>query len=613
MSKAALRARTTLQLLDHDCGVYRLTIGGLVYVGATRQLSRREQAHLTQLHDRMHRSFRLQRAWEAAGQPNDLHFEVLEHTTLERLGERLDAWTADLGATDPARGLNLPGQQTLRPGQTPRRQSRGLPDPDVTPVTQPAVTPRRSQLAALEAALRTLNAAQPGVTARGALTLPCGAGKTILAGLLKAHVGRMLFITHTDDLMEQTIDSMKRVWPGHVIGVIQGREWNPDADIVVASARTLTRRLERLAPEHFDVIIADEAHLWGSEQNTLTLAHFRPRGLFGLSATMYRATGTGLGVLFGEEIYRLGSADAVEEGILCPMKAVLYTPDFQDEDLRTTAGEISNDDELMDTVTLNRYVAQMVYQHSRGGTDQALVFATTIRHAGHLTRALMDVGLNAAVVSGTDPLRKAKVNAFRKGTLQVLVNVNIASYGFDVPEVKVVALAYASNSPVRVQQNAGRASRATPGKTHGLVLDFGGNYHRALHQDLPFDMDMEFIDGGARDARPANVAAVADLSRAGEVAGQERQWRAEHLENAYGELWAQAGPMSANQEQRQLLSQIGYRVALNTTREQARQAIAGAPIQAWQIVKLRELGYVPDPNWSFLHARAALRTIRELN
>lgn len=75
--------------------------------------------------------------------------------------------------------------------------------------------------------------------------------------------------------------------------------------------------------------------------------------------------------------------------------------------------------------------------------------------------------------------RVALFKAFKENKFTVLVNVDIATTGFDDPGVRVVALNRATKSLVLYMQMIGRGGRTIKDgselKTHFTVLDFGGN------------------------------------------------------------------------------------------------------------------------------------------
>lgn len=79
--------------------------------------------------------------------------------------------------------------------------------------------------------------------------------------------------------------------------------------------------------------------------------------------------------------------------------------------------------------------------------------------------------------SGT---RKQVLDGFAANDFKILVNVDIATKGFDQPDIEVVAVCRATKSMTLWLQMIGRGSRLSPktGKTHFTVLDFGANSER---------------------------------------------------------------------------------------------------------------------------------------
>ena len=57
------------------------------------------------------------------------------------------------------------------------------------------------------------------------------------------------------------------------IGVIKADLFEPDGDIVMASAQTLHRRLELLNSNMFDVVVCDEVHLFMSNTFQKSINH----------------------------------------------------------------------------------------------------------------------------------------------------------------------------------------------------------------------------------------------------------------------------------------------------------------------------------------------------
>jgi DNA repair protein RadD len=71
--------------------------------------------------------------------------------------------------------------------------------------------------------------------------------------------------------------------------------------------------------------------------------------------------------------------------------------------------------------------------------------------------------------------RDARIEAFQRGELRALVNVNVLSEGFDATHVDAVIMMRPTKSAALYYQQAGRGMRLHPGKPDCLVLDFAGN------------------------------------------------------------------------------------------------------------------------------------------
>lgn len=63
------------------------------------------------------------------------------------------------------------------------------------------------------------------------------------------------------------------------------------------------------------------------------------------------------------------------------------------------------------------------------------------------------------------------MDRFRKGLIDIIVNVDIFSEGFDCPEIEFIQLARPTKSLVKYLQQVGRGLRPTAGKSICLILD----------------------------------------------------------------------------------------------------------------------------------------------
>lgn len=107
---------------------------------------------------------------------------------------------------------------------------------------------------AVEAALKYKN---------GILVMPCGAGKTITGLSVIARIGgRALWLTHTQDLLNQSLDKAKSIFNDDIksYGAITAGKVNVGSSITFATIQTLAKvDIQSLnLKDQFDVIIVDE-------------------------------------------------------------------------------------------------------------------------------------------------------------------------------------------------------------------------------------------------------------------------------------------------------------------------------------------------------------------
>lgn len=78
---------------------------------------------------------------------------------------------------------------------------------------------------------------------RGIINLPTGCGKTITAlSLAQKMNGRLLWLAHREELIEQPIRSMKLVWPEATCGIVKAKRNEMAAQCVFASVQSIYRR-----------------------------------------------------------------------------------------------------------------------------------------------------------------------------------------------------------------------------------------------------------------------------------------------------------------------------------------------------------------------------------
>lgn len=112
------------------------------------------------------------------------------------------------------------------------------------------------------------------------------------------------------------------------------------------------------------------------------------------------------------------------------------------------------------------------------GGRKGIVYAISIGHARNIAAYYSQKGLEAAAIDSRTPMaeRKRLVEDFRRGNLQVLVNVDVFSEGFDCPDVEFVQLARPTLSLSKYLQQVGRGLRKAKGKEACVLIDNVGLY-----------------------------------------------------------------------------------------------------------------------------------------
>jgi superfamily II DNA or RNA helicase len=128
-------------------------------------------------------------------------------------------------------------------------------------------------------------------------------------------------------------------------------------------------------------------------------------------------------------------------------------------------------------MTKSRIYGQVVgsYRKQCDGAN-CITFSASVELAESYCDEYLQAGIAAAVVSGKTPYteRVQIMQQFRRGLIQVLVNVAIATEGLDVPDCDAVQLLRPTQSLSLYMQMVGRALRPAPNKTHAVILDHAG-------------------------------------------------------------------------------------------------------------------------------------------
>jgi superfamily II DNA or RNA helicase len=356
--------------------------------------------------------------------------------------------------------------------------------------------PRQDQ--AVNAALDAL--AEYGNTL---LVAPTGAGKTvmlsattgrwILGASTHDHALKGLVVQHRDELTDQNIKKFQKVQPGLSVSVYDAamKSWN--GRVVFGMIQTLARNLKHLQP--VDILTTDEAHHRAAQSYQDVagrLKELNPNMVeMGVTATPNRGDGKGLRMAYNNVCDQITIGELIASGHLVPPRTFVIDVGAQSalKQVRKHVNEFDmrQVEAIMDKSVVTDAVVNVWLngQPERGVPScrdrKTIVFCSTNEHACHVTEAFKRAGVNAVSIRGDDKAgRKRALDEFERGSAQVLVNVAIATEGYDYPPTACVILLRPSSYKSTLIQMVGRGLRTIdealyPGvvKTDCVVLDFG--------------------------------------------------------------------------------------------------------------------------------------------
>ena len=315
--------------------------------------------------------------------------------------------------------------------------------------------------------------------------MPTGTGKTmVLAELVKRLMMRdegirILIVAHRRELIEQIKATVKRMGlnADNQLSVINNQT------IIVESIQTISRRIDALdfIPS---LVVIDEAHHALAKTYKMMWNTWSDARFLGLTATPCRLNGKGFTDLFDILVQSWDIPTFIKEKWLATYDFVSIKADSRTQQLISSLKKRGADGDYqvkeMDAVLNKRpsierlYNCVMEFARNRKG----FVYAINIDHARSIAEYYQSQGVNAVAIDSHTPVKERErfISSFRSGGLQVLVNVDIFSEGFDCPDVEFIQLARPTLSLAKYLQMVGRGLRPSKGKTNCMIIDNVGLY-----------------------------------------------------------------------------------------------------------------------------------------
>ena len=313
--------------------------------------------------------------------------------------------------------------------------------------------------------------------------MPTGTGKTyLLTAVIDSFVranpkAKVWIVAHRRELVSQ-IDETVRKFHSY-----SSATSSLLSSVKAVSIQWLSKHYDEIEEEP-GMIVIDEAHHALAKTYKEMWERFPKAKFLGLTATPCRLNGKGFTDLFDVLVQSWGVPEFISKGRLATYDFVSIKSDGVTQRLidslqkRGADGDYQNKE--MDMLLNKKPSIERLYQSLEefGKDRKGIVYAINISHAQKITKLYQEHGVKAIAIDSKTPAteRQQDIEAFKKGDIQVLVNVDIFSEGFDCPDVEFVQLARPTLSLAKYLQMVGRGLRVAKGKKNCVIIDNVGLY-----------------------------------------------------------------------------------------------------------------------------------------
>ena len=314
--------------------------------------------------------------------------------------------------------------------------------------------------------------------------MPTGTGKTyLLTAVIDSFVSnnpmeKVWIVAHRRELVSQ-IDETVRKFHSYYASNTSSLL----SSVKAMSIQWLMRHYDEIEEEP-GIIVIDEAHHALAKTYKEMWERFPKAKFLGLTATPCRLNGKGFTDLFDVLVQSWSVPEFISKGRLATYDFVSIKSDGMTQRLidslqkRGADGDYQNKE--MDMLLNKKPSIERLYQSLEefGKDRKGIVYAINISHAQKITKLYQENGVKAIAIDSKTPAteRQQDIEAFKKGDIQVLVNVDIFSEGFDCPDVEFVQLARPTLSLAKYLQMVGRGLRVAKGKKNCVIIDNVGLY-----------------------------------------------------------------------------------------------------------------------------------------
>ena len=347
--------------------------------------------------------------------------------------------------------------------------------------------------------------------------MPTGTGKThLMAAVIQeclCHPAEeVLVVAHRRELLEQIRQTLS------AFGLSDDR----------TKVESIQRLSRHLADTDYSpaLVVIDEAHHALAATYRMLWDKWPKARFLGLTATPCRMNGAAFTDLFDVLLQSWTVQTFIDKGWLSDFEYVSASPDslvmkqIRQLKKRGADGDYQTKElaTVMDVPESIEHLYKTYRQFAFG--RKGIVYAIDREHARHITDYYGSHGVSCAMIDAKTPAteRQRIVESYKAQEIDVLVNVDIFSEGYDCPEVEFIQLARPTLSLSKYLQQVGRGMRISEGKSQVLIIDNVGLYQQFGFPTVDRDWQGLFLgqESGKGDTSLERCVVVDD-----EVQGKE--------------------------------------------------------------------------------------------
>lgn len=319
----------------------------------------------------------------------------------------------------------------------------------------------------------------------GILQAPAGSGKTQMGVGIASELGcNTLWVTHTKDLLNQSMERFERYIDKSLIGTITEGKVNIGRGVTFATVQTLSKLDLTQYKYRWDCIIVDECHRVAGSPTAVTqfskvLNSLAARHKYGLSATVHRADGMIQATysLLGK-VAHIVPEEAVADkimkvGIFPVGTSTVVSRACQNTDGTLNFAKLIN--YLTEDMERNRLIVGEIVEQNR----PSLILSDRTAHLQLLMNMLpKELKEQAVYIDGKTKgdVRENALSEMRNGYKKFLfATYSLAKEGLDVPRLERLYMTTPQKDYAVITQSIGRIARTCEGKDDPIAYDFVDN------------------------------------------------------------------------------------------------------------------------------------------